>query len=156
MSSSTLRAVAVGMTVAFLSGAAFAAGVSGAEAVKVRQTNMKGLGAASKALFEQLRSGAPDKDVVKVQADKIEAAAKVLPTWFPTGSGPEAGVKTGALPIIWSQPDAFAAAAKRLADEAAPLDAAADAGDMSAVAAQAPKVGAACKGCHDKFRAPEK
>jgi cytochrome c556 len=65
-------------------------------------------------------------------------------------------VKTGALPLIWTQPDAFAAADRRLADQAAKLDAAADAGDLAAVGAQAPALGAACKGCHDKFRAPEK
>lgn len=156
MSRLKLRAGAVGMTVALLAGGALAAALSGAEAVKLRQTNMKALGAASKAFFEQVRSGAPDKDVVKVQADKIETAAKALPTWFPSGSGSEAGVKTRTLPIIWNQPDAFAAAGRRLADQAAKLDAAADAGDLAAVAAQAPALGAACKGCHDKFRAPEK
>jgi len=151
-----VRVAAGGLALALLTGGAFAVGLSGPDAVKDRQAHMKGLGAASKALFEQVRSGAPDKAVVKLQADKIEAAAKALATWFPPGSGPAAGVKTGALPVIWTKADDFAAAARRLGEEAATLDAAADAGDMAAVAAQTPKVGAACKGCHDKFRAPEK
>jgi cytochrome c556 len=113
---------------------------------------MKGLGAASKALFEQLKGGAPDKAVVKTQADKIAAAARTLPTWFPAGSGHEAGVKTGALPVIWSDPKGFAAAAQRLQETSARLAAAADVGDMAQVGHAAGEVGGACKGCHDKYR----
>jgi cytochrome c556 len=150
-----VRFAAGGLILSLLAGVAFAGGLSGAGAVKDRQAHMKSLGAAAKALGEQVRSGAPDKTLVKVQADKIEAAAKALATWFPPGSGPEAGVKTRALPVIWTKADDFAAAARRLGDEAAKLDAAADAGDMAAVVAQTPKVGAACKSCHDKFRGPE-
>lgn len=147
--------IAASFAAILIAGAA-AAAASGADAVKDRQTHMKALGAASKALYEQIRSGSPDKAIVKASADKIAASAPDLPKWFPAGSGKEAGVKTGALPVIWSEPSGFSAAAQRLQAQSAKLEAAADVGDMANVGPDAAGVGAACKGCHDKFRQPEK
>lgn len=150
------RAAAFGLIAALLAGAAVGAGLSGSDAAKARMAHMKALGAAAKALSEQMRSPAPDKAVVKVQADKIAAAAQAIPTWFPAGSGRESGAKTHALPIVWTDPAAFAAARDKLVAAAATLDAAAAAGDLAAVRASLHPVGAACDGCHKKFKTPDK
>lgn len=152
----TFRAAACALAIAAVSGGALAAGLTGAAALKDRQAHMKALGAATKAFVDQMHAGAPDKAVLKLQADKIEAAAVDLPKWFPAGSGPETGLKTRALPVIWTQPDDFLAVNRRFADAAGKLEAAATAGDMAAVGSAGGAVGAACKACHDKFRGPEK
>jgi cytochrome c556 len=136
-------------------GVAVAAGVSGADAAKAREDHMKALGGAAKALGDQLRSGAPDPAVVKVQAAKIAALANEMPTWFPRGSGPESGARTRALPAIWTDAAGFSAVQHGFAAEAVKLNAAAAAGDMAGVGAQMRNVGGACKTCHDKFRGPE-
>lgn len=152
-STRTLASLAVLATLFATSGVA--ASLTGAVAVKDRIDHMKGLGGAAKALGDQLRSGSPDPAVVRVQAAKIVAASQAIPTWFPHGSGPEAGVKTRALPVIWTDSPGFAAAQKAFAAQAVKLDAAASAGDMAATGAETKALFGACKGCHDKYRGPE-
>jgi cytochrome c556 len=150
------RVAAIGAVAMLFAGAAVATGLSGAEAAKARMGHMKALGAAAKALVDQMHSGAPDAALVKVEAAKIAAAAQAIPTWFPPGSGPESGAKTHARPMVWSDPAAFTAARDKLVLAAGALDTAAAAGDLAGVSAAMHPVGAACKGCHDKFKVPDK
>ncbi len=138
-----------------LAGAAVA-GLSGAEAAKARMEHMKGLGAATKAVFEQVKTGAPDMAVVKLNAAKIDAAAKALPTWFPAGSGQSAEPKSHALPVIWTDKTGFDTKAKALAAAAPKLLAAANGTDPAAVGPAFKEVGASCKGCHETFKAKDK
>ncbi len=147
--------VVASVSFALFGGATFAAGLTGADAVKDRVAHMKALGGAAKALGDQLKSGAPDPVVVKAEAAKIDAAAKALPTWFPAGSGPSSGAKTHALPLIWTDPTGFAGKQRALASAAAKLNAAASAGDMAAVGPAMQSVGMACKGCHETYKAKE-
>jgi cytochrome c556 len=139
-----------------VAGAAVAAGLSSADAAKARMEHMKGLGAASKAVVEQLKSGAPDLAVIKVQAGKIDDGAKALPTWFPAGSGQSADPKSEALPVVWTDAAGFQAKAKTFADAAAKFDAIAQSGNAAAVGAAFHDVGAACKGCHETYKAKDK
>ena len=108
------------------------------------------------ALGDQIKSGAPDKAIVKAEAAKIAAAAQAIPTWFPPGSGPESGAKTQARPIVWTDPADFTARRDKLAAAVATLNTAAAAGDMAGVTVAFHPTLAACKGCHDKFKAPDK
>ena len=142
--------------VVLLAGASVAAGLTGAEAAKARIDHMKGQGAAMKAIGEQLKSGAPDMAVVKLDAAKLEASSKELPTWFPAGSGQDAYAKSKALPVVWTDKARFAekAAAIRLA--AAKLNADAQAGNAAAIGPDLKATGAACKGCHETFEAKDK
>ena len=149
------RSVGAAAAVLF-AGAALAAGLSGPAAVKDRQTHMKAMGAATKAIGDQFHSGAPNPAVIKAEAAKIDASAQQLPTWFPAGSGPEAGVKTGALPLIWTDAAGFAAKAHALAVAAKDFHAAAQAGNSATIGAAGHDLGLACKGCHDTYRAKEK
>lgn len=140
---------------ALLATSSLAAGPTGADAVKPRIEHMKALGGAAKALGDQLRSGAPDPAIVKGEAAKISAASQAIPSWFPRGSGPEAGVKTRALPAIWTDASGFSAAQKAFAAQATKLNAAAASGDMSATGAEMKALFGDCKACHDKYRGPE-
>jgi cytochrome c556 len=113
---------------------------------------MKAMGAAAKAIHQQLEPGAPDAAVIKAQSAKILAGAKDLPAWFPAGSGKSAAPKSHALPVIWTDPAGFDAKAKDLLAAAQKLDAVGQPGDAAAVGAAFKGVGAACKGCHEKYQ----
>jgi cytochrome c556 len=62
------------------------------------------------------------------------------------------GVKSAALPAIWSDSAKFADAADRLQNEASKLYAVSRSGDEAAVKAQIGAVGKSCGGCHEPFR----
>ena len=149
---------------ALAAGAVLAAGAAmaqspaspAAQAVQQRQQNFKQLGRAFKGLMDELKKPAPDKAVLAADATRMNELAKQEASWFPKGSGPEAGVKTSAKPIIWSDPAGFAAAVQRLQGETAKLQQIAAAGDPAAVKLQAQATGGACKNCHDKYRVPDK
>jgi len=123
-----------------------------AEIIKARQEHLKAVGKAAKAISDQLKSGTPDKAVVLSNAAEIDKTLKDLPTWFPKGSGPEAGVKTAAKPEIWAQPDEFRKAydtAQAAADKFVQV---ATAGDAAATGTAFVSLGMACNGCHKPFR----
>ena len=141
---------------ALVGGGSIAAGLTGAEAAKARIDHMKGQGAAMKAIAEQLKSGAPDMAVVKVNAAKLEASSKSVTTWFPAGSGHSAYAKSKALPVIWTDKAKFAEKAAALRTAAAKLNADAQAGNVAAIGPDMKATGGACKGCHESFEAKDK
>jgi cytochrome c556 len=147
-------AVAVGLAVA--AGGAVAADSAAQAAATKRHDNFKAQGAAFKGLLDELKKDAPDKAVIATNAAKLKASSAALPTWFVKGSGPDAGVKTEAKAEAFSDTAGFSAAAAKFKDEAAKLDALAQAGDIAGVKGQVRTVGGACKACHDKYRVPEK
>jgi len=122
-------------------------------AIAARQAGFKKMGAAMKALKAQLEAGAPAKDVMANAAHTIALTAPQQATLFPAGSGTSAGVKTDALPNIWTDRANFDALMVRLAAETGKLQAVATGGDVAAIAAQAKATGAACAACHRQFRA---
>ena len=124
----------------------------GGKAVIARQAHYKELNVSVRAINEQLRSETPDKAAIAANAGKMKALGADLPSWFPKGSGPEAGVKTAAKAEIWTDAEGFAAAATKLQAETAKLADVAAAGDMDAIKAQVRATGGACKTCHDKYR----
>ncbi|HKR87510.1 MAG TPA: cytochrome c [Phenylobacterium sp.] len=157
------RAAAVAAGVAMIAGAALAHEHMGdvpdtpaAKAVVARHQSFKQLGGAFKAIFDELKKDAPDKAVIRANAQKMNALAGQEASWFPKGTGPEAGVKTDAKPEIWSDPKGFAAAVQKLQTETAKLQQVSVGGDVAAIKAQVQATGGACKGCHDKFRVPDK
>jgi cytochrome c556 len=147
----TGTAVALGVGLAVAAGGAVAQG-AGAKAVKARQDGFKQMGAAFKTLNDELKSGKPDLGKIRASTQTMQTLSTKVPTWFPAGSGPQPVVKTKAKGDIWSDPAGFQAASKPLSPAAAKLNAAAKAGDLAAVGAAFKEAGAACGGCHDKFR----
>jgi cytochrome c556 len=127
----------------------------GGKAVVARQAHYKELNGAFRAINEQLRAEMPDKAAIAANAAKMKDLAADLPSWFPKGSGPEAGIKTAAKAEVWTDAAGFAAAATKLQDETAKLQDVAAAGDLDAIKAQVRATNAACKACHDTYRAAE-
>lgn len=144
-----LAAIAVSMA-----GCAFAAyAAAPADIIAARQDNFKQMGSGMKAIGEQLKSPAPGIEAIKAGAIVIDQAAGKVDGYFPQGSGPESGVKTGALPAIWDKRDEFRSDAARLVTASAALRAAVDTGNLDQVKLQFAAVGTSCKECHDNFRA---
>ncbi|THD57604.1 cytochrome c [Phenylobacterium sp.] len=129
---------------------------AGGKAAVARQAHFEDQAAGFKAIGDELKKETPDKAAIQAGADKINATAQDLPSWFPRGSGPEAGVKTAAKAEVWTDAAGFADAAQRLQDETAKLQQVAMAGDLDAIRAGVRATGAACAGCHAKYREPDK
>jgi Cytochrome c556 len=117
-----------------------------------RHANFEKLGAAFKALNDELRKSNPNVATVQAQTKTMAALAKALPTWFPRGSGVEVRPKSEAKANIWTDAAGFNAKASVSLAEINKLNDAALKGDMGAVKAQVRAAGGACKGCHDVYR----
>ena len=135
------------------SGSAAPAPLSPQAAITVRQAGFKKMGAAMKALNEQLKSGTPAKGPVAAYAQTIAATAHEQGRLFPAGSGPTAGSKTDALANIWTDRATFDALMTKLVAESGKLAAVTSGNDMDAIRAQAKATGAICAACHRQFRA---
>ncbi len=145
-----VKVVAAAAVMVVVAGTAAAADVL--SVVQARQAHYKEIGKAAKALSEQLKSATPSLPVVQAAAKQIDALAPQVPSWFPVGSGPAAGVKTQAKPEIWARPDEFKHDAATFAEAAHKLDLIAATGDLSAIRTQAQAMGQTCKTCHEAFR----
>lgn len=121
-------------------------------AVAERQAGFKALGASFKIINDQLKTDAPDTAAMLPAAQRMNELAGQIPGWFPAGTGPDDGVKTDALPTVWSDPEGFSAAQTRLAEATTQLEALAAAGDVAGLREHVKMVGASCGGCHDNFR----
>lgn len=124
-----------------------------ADQVRTRVDGYRELGAAFKAVNDGLRGPTPQTVLIQMSARQIRNAATHQYNWFPAGSGPQAGVKTAAKPEIWSQAARFRQLQDGFATQAAAFQRAAMSGNASAMRAGVRSLGAACKACHDQFRA---
>jgi cytochrome c556 len=126
-----------------------------ASVIQARQAHYKQIGAASKGIHDELGKPAPSAAVIQGFAKTIDTLAPQIPSWFPPGSGPEAGVKTAAKPEIWTDAAGFSAVAGAFATEAHHFDDVAQGGDIEAIRAEYTNLGKACFACHSKYRAKE-
>jgi cytochrome c556 len=122
-------------------------------AIDARQAGFKSMGGAMKSLNGQLKSGAAAKPAMVLAARTLAITARDQPRFFPAGSGPSSGLKTDALPAIWTDRANFDAQMAKLASESNKLVAVVNAGNTAAIAAQAKATGAVCAACHRQFRA---
>ena len=132
--------------------AAAAAAPNAADTIKARQTNLKKLGGALKAMTDESKKDNADLAVFKTQAPIVAGLAPQLHDWFPAGTGAEAGVKTAAKPEIWAQPDVFKQRADAFAAASAKFSTTVDGGDLTAIKAGVAPLGGACRECHQTFR----
>jgi cytochrome c556 len=144
------RKFSIALCLIALTGAATPAGV-----IAARQESYKQIGKANKAINDELRKGAPSMPVIQASATVLDTLAPRIPGWFPRGTGPEAGVKTAALPAIWQQNAQFLTAARNFAGAAHNLRAAATGGDVNRVRAATVALGQTCRTCHETFRAKD-
>jgi cytochrome c556 len=152
----TIAMLATGTALAVSGGHVSAADPSPAEIIKARQDKLKDLGEQMKTIGGQAKTGTLDRKVMAAAAAKAVAYAKDLPTWFPKGAGPEAGVKTAAKPEIWTKPDEFKADGEKLLPEAEKLAEIVTNGDTPAIFAQLQATGKTCQACHKEFRVKDK
>ncbi len=117
-----------------------------------RQSNLSDLGAAFKAIGDEVRAGRPTSTTVEFSAQSVARYADQIGGWFPEGSGPDSGLETDAKEEIWTNPEAFAEAVSAFEVAAADLLAAVESGDGAMIAQNFQKTGGTCKGCHDDFR----
>ena len=144
---------AVALSAGVLAPVANAAAPSVDETIAARHAGFKKMGGAMKALGEQLRSDAPAKPIMAGAAATILQTAQGQGKLFPAGSGPAPGVKTDALPAIWTDRVKFDAQMAALVTEAGKLVGVANGGDIEAIRAQMKAVGGTCGACHRQFRA---
>lgn len=122
-------------------------------AIAARQAGYKKMGAAMKALNDQLKTGAPVKAKMVSAVQALAAAAREQPRLFPAGSGPTAGVPTDALPNIWTDRATFDGQMAKLIAESGKLISVVNEGNLDAIRTQAKTTGATCAACHRQFRA---
>lgn len=120
--------------------------------VDARVAHYKEIGKSAKAIRDELGQSQPSLSKVESDAARIEMLAKEIPSWFPAGTGQQAGVKSEALPRIWQQMPLFRERASGLAGAAHQISAAAAGGNLATTTAAAANLGIACKACHDTFR----
>lgn len=124
-------------------------------AITDRQANFKKMGASMKVFKDQLASGTLSKPELVAAAKTIADAGRAQLDKFPAGSDASAGVKTGALPVIWSDRASFDKDLNSLIDAADKLAIVSETGDAKAIGDQFKIVGETCSTCHKQFRAKD-
>ncbi len=119
--------------------------------IKKRKGIMKSNNKAGKAIKAAVKEG--DFATVEQNAKKIETNAGNLVALFPEGSTAK---NSRAKAEIWQEWDDFKAKVNDLKDAAGKLANAANAKDSEQVQVQNKAVGAACSGCHKRYRARKK
>lgn len=132
-----------------------AAAANAADSIRTRQTHYKAIGRAMKGINDELKKDAPELAVIREHAATINRFAPQIEGWFPDGTGAGAGVKTEAREEIWSKPEEFRKAAADFVQAAATFDQVAASGDIDGIRAGVKPLGAACKACHEQFRAED-
>ena len=122
--------------------------------MKTRHENYEDLGKNFKVLLDNSKLGSPDMAAVSAAAAKVNEYAGVMGTWFPPGTGPEAG-KTEAKANIWTERADFDAKLANFQTEAGNLVTATGT-DAAAFKGQFGKTGGTCKACHDVYREEDK
>jgi cytochrome c556 len=125
---------------------------SQSDIIKARIDAYRELGAAFKGVNDGLRGNEVQTVLVVQSARQIRNAARSQYQFFPAGSGPRQGVKTNAKSEIWAKPTQFRAAQDNFAKAANAFEIVAKSGNAAAMRAEARKLGATCKACHDQFR----
>jgi cytochrome c556 len=121
------------------------------DAVRYRQSAFNVMGNHMGRLGAMASGRVPfDANAAQVNADILSTLSRLPFAGFTENSQ---GVgTTSALPVVWSQPDKFKAAAQKMQDEVAKLNAAAKTGNADQFKAAFGAAAGTCKSCHDDFR----
>lgn len=126
-----------------------------AAVAEYRHTVMEGVGKHMGASVMILKGEVSRPGDLVAHAEAMHDVSRYFGELFPEGTGPDQAPETDALATIWSDRAGFEAALSAFQEESKKLVEVAKAGDMAAYGEQFKKVGGACKGCHDDFRADE-
>ena len=123
------------------------------DAIKGRQGCMKASGKMMGELAAMFKGEKPyDAAAVKAAMDAHDVACADWAKWWGEDSQKGETLKTRAKPEIWTDPEGFKAAGEAFYGKYVALGKSTDEASFKAAF---PEVGNGCKGCHDKFRAPE-
>ena len=147
-----IKIIATAAVLVLGAGCTLAWAATPAQTIAARQANFKGIGKAFKAIRDELAKTNPSQTVLHGNAITLAQNAARVKGFFPRGTGPEAGVKTAALPVIWTRNADFQATANQLVASANALQAA---NNPAAVKAAVGRLGGSCKSCHDVFKAKD-
>lgn len=148
------KAVAACLAVGIGTCAASAAGPDIAGVIKARKANYKEIGGGFKSINDELKSGAPDMNMLRPVARDIASRAAYTLKYFPKGSGPESKIATRAKAEIWANQADFVKIQQEMVEAAKALNAAATTGNLAGAQAARAKLGGTCKTCHDRYREP--
>lgn len=109
-------------------------------------TTLRGHISAASMLVRDL---VEDNGFLAAHADGLANGAAELKYLFPAGSAVD---ESEALPVIWEQPEEFQEAVDTAVTATTAFKEAVAGGDKAAIGAAFRDVGAACRGCHDRFR----
>ncbi|MBV1687782.1 cytochrome c [Novosphingobium sp. G106] len=146
--------VALALTVMTAS-AAYAQARTNAEIIAARKSQFMEIGAAFKQINDQLRQDVPIKIVVTRASTKVVNNLSQVGANFPVGSARATGVKTNALPIIWSERARFDQLLGAAVQSSRQLQALLQSGDFVGARNQVRVVGRSCAACHDRYRVKE-
>jgi cytochrome c556 len=121
--------------------------------VKQRQAVMTLQGKYFGPLVAMAQGKAPyNADIVRRNAGFLDNLSRMPWDGFDPSTKDVKGIKTGALPAVFNEPDKFRQAADRLQQETSKLYEVSRSGDEAAVKDQVGAVLKACNACHDNFR----
>lgn len=127
-----------------------------AQVVQARKDLMRANGRALASIQPMMRNEQPwNAQTAAAAMTAVRDGARTVPSLFPAGSGPQAGIETRALPAIWEQRAAFEAQATAIANAADQLLTLAQANNEAGFRAGLSAVGQVCGSCHTAFRAPQ-
>jgi cytochrome c556 len=121
------------------------------DAVKYRQSALSVMSNHMGRINAQLKSPQPNVQVIQNSAALVETMSK-LP-WEAFVAGTENVGNTKALPGVFKDTAKIKELSEKLQAETAKLASVSKGGDVKAIQAQFGNVGAACKACHDDYRA---
>ena len=116
-----------------------------------RHENYEKIGDAMKVISRELKGDSPDLPAVRKNAGVIANLAPQIPSWFPPGTGPDAG-RTDAKAEIWQKPADFTAKSTAFTAAARAFNTAAQGTNLAAIRAAHGTMGKTCKACHDLYR----
>ncbi len=119
------------------------------DAYDYRTAIMETLRGHIRAASMTVRGLVDDRGQLVDHAKGMANSAKELDHLFPEGSNVG---ESEALPVIWEQPEEFAAAIAEVQEASAAFVAAAESGDAERIDNAFRELGGACRGCHDRFR----
>jgi cytochrome c556 len=149
MKKNWIAAIGIG---ALASVATLAWAATPAENITARQNAYKAVGRTNKAIRDELQKPAPDLAVIRTNAATLHQSARRTGQLFMRGTGPETGVKTAALPIIWTQFADFRGKHIQFVNAANGVERASRGDNIDAIKAAMQALGGTCKGCHDTYR----
>lgn len=119
------------------------------DAKDYRTSVMRSLGGHVGAASMHVRGLVDDNGFLARHAEGLANGAAELKYLFPAGSDVDG---SEALPVIWEEPGDFQEAIDKAMAATTAFSEAVAGGDRAAIGSAFREVGAACKGCHDRFR----